>query len=197
MNAIKHLCDTAIWLEEGRIKMVGEAEDVVGDYLAGVKEQAADQRSVFPAVNAAYGVGFDTCQATIHQNADNGSTDLRLELVITSTHPLPRIGIGFGLTTDTGIRVVSLGPRLTNYMFDMEPGKNRFCLEVPNINRVLAAGDYIVSLWLSMPSAERLVMIDQAALITLPGVDMFGTGRLVDARKHGLALVPLTIRREM
>jgi len=194
MNAVKHLCTAALWLENGQIRLSGSADDVVDAYLGAVKLQASDQRA-FPAINAEYGLGFESCQARLHPGPDD-TVDLQIDLVVSSGQEWPRVGIGFSLTTEGGVRAVSVGAQLSGYAFDMQPGLNHFRLECSAINRVLAEGTYTVGLRLSTPGAKKIVDVSEAALITVPGLDVYHTGRHVEARLHGPVILPVVIRRD-
>ncbi|RPJ03087.1 MAG: ABC transporter ATP-binding protein [Chloroflexi bacterium] len=195
MNAIKVLCTTALWLDGGRIRMAGAAEDVVDSYLGAVLQKAA-QQSAFPAINTQYGLGIESCQAQFLPGLEDDTVDLKIDLVVTATQEWPRVGINFSLTTEGGIKAVSIGSKLSGYIFDMQPGLNHFSLECSAINRVLAEGSYVVGLRLSSPGIERIVDVGEAALIDIPGYDFFGTGRYPQARHHGPALLPLVIRQK-
>jgi lipopolysaccharide transport system ATP-binding protein len=192
MNAIKHLCDTAIWLDGGRIQMYGDADDVVDGYLGSVKVEAAN-RGAFPVMSDQHGLGFESCRVTLQPRADDEALDLRIDLSVMARREWPRVGIGVGLTTDTGLRVTWLGAHATKHQFDMQPGLNHFSIECPRINRLLTGGDYVLSLWMAIPGAQRLVEVEEAAVITVPRIDMYGTGHPLEFRKHGPVLLPLTI----
>ncbi|MBP8973324.1 MAG: ATP-binding cassette domain-containing protein [Anaerolineae bacterium] len=193
MDAVRRLCQSALWLESGGIQALGPVDDVIKAYLADTAlNRTAD---IFPVIDRHYGIGFKDLRLTMEANPVSGALDLRVELDVHAEAALPRIGIGFGLMTDTGARVVHLDERLTGFMFDMQPGSNHFLLECSALDRLLAAGDYIVSVWLAMPNLGNLVEIDRAATIHIPGVDFYGSGHYVDVHKHGPLLFPLQIRR--
>jgi lipopolysaccharide transport system ATP-binding protein len=192
MDAVRRLCGTVVWLEDGQVRLYDRVSTVIDAYLATV-EQPSDA-GIFPVMSPEYGIGFEDCQVTLEPNPTTGALDLRMALTINSEEPLPRIGIGFGLTAENGSMVASLGGKLTGYTFDMQPGTNHFTAEIPAISQVLTTGDYMISLWLSMPSAARILYVEHAALISVPGVDLYGTGRFPDIRKHGPVLLPLVIR---
>jgi lipopolysaccharide transport system ATP-binding protein len=193
MDAVRHLCHSALWLERGQIQTLGLAGDVIKDYLA---EAALDQgATLFPVMDQRHGIGIEDLRLTLTAAPETGALDLRVELVVRAEAALPRIGIGFALMTDTGRRIAYLDEHLTNYLFDMEPGTNHFVLECSALDRLLAAGDYVVSVWLAMSNIGKLVEIDRAAAIRIPGVDLYGSGHSVDVHKHGPVLFPLRIRR--
>ena len=193
MDAVRQLCQSALWLERGNIQALGPVGDVIKAYLA---ETALDRSAaIFPVMDPHHGIGIEDLRLTLAAAPDTGALDLRVELDVRAEAALPRIGIGFGLMTDTGARVVYLDERLTDFVFDMQPGTNRFLLECSALDRLLAAGDYVVSVWLAMPDTGKLVEIDRAASIRIPGADLYGSGHYVDVHKHGPLLFPLQIRR--
>ncbi len=193
MDAVRQLCHSALWLERGNIQTLGPTGDVIKAYLA---EAALDRgAAIFPVMDQHHGIGIEDLRLTLAAAPETGTLDLRVELDVRADAVLPRIGIGFGLMTDTGARVAYLDEHLTNYLFDMEPGTNHFVLECSALDRLLAAGDYVVSVWLAMPNIGKLVEIDRAAAIRIPGVDLYGSGHSVDVHKHGPVLFPLRIRR--
>ncbi|MEW6578320.1 MAG: polysaccharide ABC transporter ATP-binding protein [Chloroflexota bacterium] len=193
MDAVRQLCQSALWLERGGIQALDPVGDVIKAYLADTAlNRTAD---IFPVMDRRYGIGIEDLRLTLAADPVSGALELRVELDVHADAALPRIGIGFGLMTDTGARVVHLDERLTDFVFDMQPGSNHFLLECSAVDRLLAAGDYIVSVWLAMPNVGNLVEIDRAATIHIPGVDFYGSGHYVDVHKHGPLLFPLQIRR--
>ena len=192
MNAVKHLCDTAIWLDGGSIRLYGEADEVVDTYLGSVKVEAAN-RDAFPVMNDQHGLGFESCRVALQPRTDDEALDLTINLSVMAQRDWPRVGIGFGLTTDTGVRVTWLGAQVTNHQFDMQPGENQFSITCPRINRLLTAGDYVLSLWMAIPATQHLVEVEDAAVITVPGIDVYNTGRPLEFRKHGPVILPVTI----
>ncbi len=193
MDAVRQLCQSALWLERGHLQTLGPVGDVIKAYLS---DTALDRGgAIFPIMDAHHGIGIEDLRLALTADPVSGALDLRAELDVHAEAALPRIGIGFGLMTDTGARVVHLDERLTDFVFDMEPGSNHFLLECSALDRLLAAGDYVVSVWLAMPNIGKLVEIDRAATIRIPGVDFYGSGHYVDVHKHGPLLFPLQIRR--
>jgi lipopolysaccharide transport system ATP-binding protein len=193
MNAVKHLCDTAIWLDDGQVRMYDQVDEVVDSYLGSVKVEAADQ-GVFPVMSDQHDIGFESCRVSLQPRTDDEALDLKIDLTVAARRGWPHVGLGFGLTTDTGVRVSWLGAYSTNHIFDMQPGQNHFVIECPRINRLLTAGDYVLSLWMAtIMGTQRLVEVDEAAVISIPGIDLYGTGRPLEFRKHGPVALPLTI----
>ncbi|MCZ7540298.1 MAG: polysaccharide ABC transporter ATP-binding protein [Anaerolineae bacterium] len=193
MDAVRQLCQSALWLERGNIRALGPVSDMIKAYLA---ETALDRSTaIFPVMDVHHGIGIEDLRLALTTNPTSGALDLRVELDVRAEAALPRIGIGFGLMTDTGMRVTYLDERLTDFVFDMQPGTNHFLLECNALDRLLAAGDYVISVWLAIADSRKLIEIDRAASIRLPGVDFYGSGHYVDVHKHGPLLFPLQIRR--
>ena len=55
MYHVQKLCRQALWIENGRIRMVGSAADVTREYLSWHEERSAQQRKLNPAAVAAGG----------------------------------------------------------------------------------------------------------------------------------------------
>ncbi len=193
MAAVQHLCHSAIWLEQGHIRQRGPVEDVVRAYLSELDTESPNTR--FPLMNAQYGVGFADCRVHLAESPTANTRTLRVELSVLAEQDIPRIGIGLGLITEMGVPVTTLDAKITNFIFDMQKGVNRFVLEVPEIDRYLAAGEYMVRVWLSLPELTHLVELDRAGLILLHGRDLFGTGRLPEVHRDGPVVLPLEVRR--
>ncbi len=192
MDAVRQLCHSALWLERGHLQQIGPTAEVIQAYLA---DTAQDQAGVvFPVMNEQHGIGFNDVRLTLLPT-QSGAHDLHLGLEVLARQPIPRVGIGIELLTAMGARVAYLDERLTNFVFDMEPGINRFALECPAIDRLLAAGDYVINLWLTMANIDALVMLDRAVALTIPGTDLYGTGLYVDVHRHGPVLLPLRVHR--
>ncbi len=193
MDAVRQLCQSALWLERGHIQMMGPAADVVKSYLSDTALDSQDQ--VFPIMNAQYGIGIEDLRLMLDKDPATGALDLRIALDVRAEQATPRIGIGFGLVSDMGARVVRLDDRLTNFIFDMQPGTNHFLMECKGVDRLLSAGDYVVSVWLTLANIGTLIELDRAAFIQIPGTDLYGSGHYVDVHKHGPVLFPLSVRR--
>ena len=193
MNAIRQLCHTALWLERSAVKQYGPVSEVVHAYLSNTTLDRTDD--VFPVTNQQYGISIQSLSLRLEPGVQSDARDLHLDMAVHCDQPLPRIGIGFGLLTSFGARVSWLDDQLTNYIFDMQAGDNHFSIDCPAIDRVLASGEYVISLWLNMPAVGMLIELDRAAAIQIPGLDQFGTGRYLEVAKHGPVVLPLSIRR--
>ncbi|MCT6631974.1 hypothetical protein N4E61_14900, partial [Staphylococcus aureus] len=74
MTAIEKLCKKVVWMEKGRVPMVGDAKEVVEQYLKHVYEQSGENEKMFPMVFDDLTIhGFTISQndmATAHINPD-------------------------------------------------------------------------------------------------------------------------------
>ena len=193
MDAVRQLCQSVLWLERGSIQMMGPAAEVVKTYLADTALDKDEQ--LFPLMNHQYGVGIENVRVALEPNSQTGALDLNIDLAVRAEQATPRIGLGFGLLTDMGARVVHLDERVTGFIFDVEPGTNHFVMTCPGIDRLLASGDYVVSLWLTLSNIGTLVELDRVTSIHIPGTDLYGSGLYVDVHRHGPVLFPLRVRR--
>jgi len=192
MDAVRQLCHSALWLERGHLQRIGPTAEVIQAYLADTVQEGTGV--VFPVMNEHHGIGFNGVRLALLPGND-GAHDLHLSLEVLARQAMPRVGFGIELLTNMGARVAYLDERLTNFIFDMEPGLNRFEMECPAIDRLLAAGDYVINLWLTIANIDSLVTLDRAAALRIPGTDLYGSGLYVDVHRHGPVLLPLRVRR--
>lgn len=196
MAAIRRLCQRVILIDQGKVKMDGPADEVVQAYL-GDDVEDGETKDIFPVMNSAYQIGFDYCHANLVSNPGDNSLDLAVQIGVISEgdRPLRRIGIGFGLSTLSGDKVARFGPQITDYAFDMEKGVNHFVVEVKNIGQMLTAGRYVLSSWLAIPGVSILVELENIAVIRIPELHKFASGRSANVDKNGPLLLPLVIRQ--
>lgn len=196
MQAVKNLCDNAIWLNNGQLHQYGPVDDVVGSYLSYVKTEAADS-AVFPAINRQAGLSIERCDVELTPHpGDVGTVDLALTLVVDAKQAWTRMGVGLKFTTELGVEVAVINAEMTNFRVDLEPGRNHIVITCPRINRLLAMGDYIFGVTLVTPPAQPFIEVDNAAIIPVPGLDLYHTGYYAEARRHGPVVLPVTITNQ-
>lgn len=192
MDAVNRLCDTGIWLEQGQIRQMGPVEDVVRGYLT--EFDSEDSEKLYPVINRRYGIGLANCRTNWIPSANGTAQDLRVDIEVTSDTDMPRIGVGVGLSTDVGVQVATYDARMTDAFFDMNTGSTHLSVVFPELDQRLNEGDYVVQVNLVYRGIEKLIDLDRAARVHVPGYDVFGTGKIAKAREHGPAALPVMIR---
>jgi len=194
MRAIQALCPWGMLLDNSQISRVGPIQEVVNTYMSDIYERVHSTKDAFPVFNQLYGVGITHCITTVELD-NNNAFMLRVELGVQSTAQLRNIGVGLALTYMDGTRVSVLGPSVTNYVIHEINGYRRCIFYCREVNKYLAGGDYLLSVWLAKPGVKYIVKVEEAALITIPSRDIFLSGRLFKAHRNGL--VPLPVQFEI
>ena len=112
MQAVKALCDRAIYLEEGRVKLIGDSDAVVRSYLdytsAAAPERTWDDPARRPGNEQLRLVAvrvLDPAGAVASVISSSSSFVVELELDV--AHPHSALTVGFDLQTDDGNVVLS------------------------------------------------------------------------------------------
>jgi lipopolysaccharide transport system ATP-binding protein len=192
MAAVKNLCNRAIWLEEGRIKTMGDVDEVIASYENEVLISQDSGSEFKPIVNKQHGFSLEMVKAGVIRS-DSG-WDLQIESHIRSVHRIPRIGIGVTITTTDGTKIANLSPRITNIVLEEVDGGCLCILEVPDIQKYLASGEYIVHINLTYPGVGVLLQARNAANFQVPEFDLFGSGYYYTLNKYGVVPLPIKIK---
>ena len=152
--------------------------------------KASSLAATLPAANHQYGISLERIDVSLLPQQGDRPATLRCELEMASERVVRNIGVGMPVRTPYGLLVSMLAPSVTNYVIKALNGCCTCIIECSDVTRYLAGGEYAVDIWLSRPKVEFLVKVDNAALITVPPVDVYGTGAYYMAEAHGLAPLP-------
>jgi len=190
MGMIQSLCDWGILLDRGVEQTTGDISKVIDQYMNNISLRSNQIESILPVVNDAYEVGIYSYSSEIDRKYDNNAS-LTIKLTIKSTRRLRNIGVGMALTSSDGITMSFLGPSITNYVIPIINGECQCRFQCDQINRYIAGGEYALSVWLAIRNAEYIVKLDDIDMINIPGLDVFESGILFEAKKHGYIPLPI------
>ncbi len=182
LDAVTRLCDSALWLDAGRVRRTGPTADVVGAYL---EEATPDAGSRTFAVDEAAPVGLVAVALRSGRRASAGRirredpVDVEVELDV--REPQRALDLAVSVETLTGVRLLDEalsdtaeeGPGLLH-----EPGRYRVRLTLPPL---LMPGEYLVNVWAGT-SYETLVWEHAAARLRLEGSTQARPDRLLAAQ---------------
>jgi len=193
MAAIEALCTVGLLMEDGQSKQIGPAKNVVNTYqkhlIEGIRNSNNGNIGFFNDITK---IGISNLTANLSNDAKESSLDLQIAFDVLSEKDYSNIGVGISLSTVSGIRVAVMAPYFTNFIIPALNKSIKCVFECSSIQKYIAGGDYIVGIWLSRPKVEYLLKIEDALLISLPAIDIYGTGTYFELYKHGL--VPLTFK---
>ena len=160
MVAVNALCQSAVWLEKGRQKMIGSASEIVARYLTAGVSSGAER--VWPLESKQPDAKFHLRSVRI---VDDGKTaaaaiDIEHSFVIEIKYqiftPLPELRVSFRLTTPEGAVAFQSYDESTSGLFGQrrEPGTFVSRCEVPG--NLLNELNYLVSVAADVPFVEWL-----------------------------------------
>jgi ABC-type polysaccharide/polyol phosphate transport system ATPase subunit len=187
MAAVKALCQRGILLDGGIAHRVGSADDVVAEYVGTTETLAMTAQERFPVFSETHCVGISACKVLV-EDGGGDTQNLIVRLSLRATKAKRGLGVGFWLRTRTGVLVSSIAPAVTKNAVDLSPGDHWCEFRVERINEGITGGHYIVGIWLGIPGAEVIVRVDEAAFVSIRGVDVYGSGVSFDER---FGVVPL------
>ena len=192
MSTVRTLCSRVYWLDSGRLRAAGTAEQIVSDYertLYRGSEGGHDLGSRFFS-NTACGIELSALRSLFTKDGD-GHT-LQVELRGLCRELISGFGIEIALATLEGVTVCRLTPDLSGAYLREIAGEWSCRFEFPAINHRLAGGDYLLGLKLLGPQGGLMLQATDALLIHVPGIDRFGVGSDFTIDRNGL--VPLPVR---
>jgi ABC-2 type transport system ATP-binding protein/lipopolysaccharide transport system ATP-binding protein len=145
-GAVGRLCRRAIWLDEGRVRDVGGAHDVIERYLGTVLSRGG--RSVVPVSDTSHVSGLSVVLLDERwEPTDTVRRDesLRFEVSFTLTGTVPRFDLALYVLSESRVQVLSENVSDQQMRID-GPGEFRVRLSVPGL---LSPGDYVAGIWLA------------------------------------------------
>ena len=155
MDTVEELCDQAMWLDRGQVQALGEAREVVRQYIASVDEaeiasRAADPTSV-PVRLATDATGSGEVRVTKVEflNEHGEPTDVwqsrsavTLRFHYTATIALPTVVFGFAILSDNDVTITARNSREAPAT-DVAVGPGVMDYRIPDLT--LQSGTYRVS----------------------------------------------------
>lgn len=159
MYHIEAICDQAIWLERGRVRMLGEPSVVTRAYGESLLDVSKSSVPVEADVTFATGnsSGWANIRSVVveadgvsggHLKLRSGISTLTVRVRFAFDPSLPMPSIAFGIDTDGGISVTSGSSLFDSAVAkDCGPGEGEIVLSFPNI--CLMKGSYRLSIFLA------------------------------------------------
>jgi ABC-type polysaccharide/polyol phosphate transport system ATPase subunit len=200
MAAVEALCSTAIWLNQGIVQSIKSAREAVSDYSKSMYLSGhGNSECHFTTSYLDSKILLSNCRVEVveQQNLSQASRYLKVSFDLTSTLSLSQIGIGILITHSTGLKVVNIPPRVSNFFVVLSTQVLECALEWPNISHHLSGGEYVVNLWLTGGTQEPILVATDIATFSLPPVDIFGYGVGLEYPKYGFVPAPIKLQSHL
>jgi len=194
LGAVRNLCGRGIWLHQGAIRVRGDVDDVVNQYLADALAVADKGRVWLRGRRERTGTGqvrFESFIARLAGGEDHElpRTGMDVELVLgyraDAAHPITALIVGMAIKNAEGQAILQLGNHYLNMSLSNLPPKGELICRIPHLP--LQPGRYYVSLSCRVNGVVADKVRD-AVMFEVQTGDYFGTGRL-PPKKHGDLLV--------
>lgn len=187
MAAITRLCRWGIWLDQGRLRDFGTAEEIVGRYFAaGV--QALGELSFHDRPGEAPGSEFIRLQAVRLRAGDGQVTtsidarsSLSVEIEYEVLRPAASLRVGFSLTAHDGTVVFS-STDADSQDGERRPGTYASCGTIPGT--FLNYGQYFLSIGSDTPMIQSHFLVDRGLSFTVEQTG--GLGAHISDGRQGL-----------
>ncbi len=181
MAAVRKLCNVAYWLERG-------TDDIIDSYEKHMISRASSQLNG-KIVNEEHGLELHSIDAFIED--DESTSTLKVEVKGYAQKLISRLGIAVQITTSDGILISNIWPRMANSFLDNIQGNWNCAFEYQNIIRYLGGGDYIINIIINQPNMGIILKVEDAAIIQIPTIDVYGVGNYFSWRQHGIVPLPV------
>lgn len=172
MAMIDKLCLKTLFLEKGDVKHYGSVAE--GLKLYNSQLSMNNNNLNIRIFSQAYEMGLSNPNIKLIDHKDG--IDLEASINIESQYYQEGIGVSIIISTETGIRVSSIGPRLSHNILPAFEGKISQSFYFKNIDCNLSGGDYLVSFSLKRPKIEKIIFLENAGSFSLPAKILYPDG---------------------
>lgn len=175
MESIQSICNKCVWLQEGQIVAMGDTDKVIEKYVT-----SAQSGSSIPITKRKDRQGSGIAKFEDISIKNTIGSDREIKFAITINNHSDIYHKDFKLTVDiiddTGRHVCNLTNLLIEKSLDLKPGKNRFNLNVHNVN--LVPGQYFINLYMASDpyNSEIFDWIENVTSFVVPEYDYYNTG---------------------
>jgi lipopolysaccharide transport system ATP-binding protein len=197
MAAVQKLCAKAVWLDHGQVRMQGDAESVIADYVRASVDQDDRRLGLPPGVlyrDLAASNAADAIVDSIEMLDDSGQPlsslrtwdAVRLRIGFRAAKAFRSFSAVLKISTPEGVPLVltSTTPDQT-LPFPVAPG--RHVVECRFERFPLSAGEYVVGAGLAIPGVEYVWRNESLAPLQVAARDVYGSALPPSANRYLVA----------
>lgn len=194
LAAVENLCQRAIWIDNGKLRMDGPSKGVIQEYLASYAsaDQTTHDLKDVERGNCSGLIRFTdmTCLDPQRNPKDVIRTGdpLVVRLNYEAQERVRQPHIGVKIYSDTGTLITTMNTWMVGCNIPhIHEGKGWAELEIDSLN--LTPGRYFLSLWIAAADGAKHDILDHCISIDVEPSDFYESGRTV-SRKMGVILMP-------
>jgi lipopolysaccharide transport system ATP-binding protein len=193
MAAVENLCSRALWIDNGQLRLDGEAKEVIAAYMA--TNAAAAKLSADLAVSRNRRGNGEARFTKLEFLGTDGEPlkflssgdSLILRLHYRSETQISRPDFEVGVFTDLGTLVTKFSTWIDLQIPSLEPGDGYLDLAVPCLT--LLPGRYSLSLWLKVQGPVFYDVLEHCLQFDVEESNFYGSGKGI-SRYFGIVFMP-------
>jgi len=159
LGAVARLCPRVVWMDHGRVRRDGRADDVVQEYYSAVVSAAnATELEVQGDVGVSRAAIVDE-NGEVVSRPQRGQP-LRVEIRVLARRPIPGLDMAIWVVATDGTRLLDEAWSDQADVPEMAPAPGEYAVELC-IPPLLRAGDYVLRIWLG---TELTTFVDRDLL---------------------------------
>ena len=194
MEAIENLCPRVIWIDNGQIRMDGEADTVIREYLSTfstLQKEGVDLANYEPRegngnakVTRVEILSPEGQPIQIIRSGDG----LKVRIYYEVYKRIPEPHFGFRLTTELGTMITDLSTWSTGLEIpELQPCQGSIDFDIDFLN--LMPGRYYLTLWIQGVGPIKYDILDNFMVLDVDTSNYFDSGRGISS-KFGLVFFP-------
>lgn len=186
MTAVANLCGRIVWLQQGAIKTIGDANSVIAEYLEAQEVQGHQGKLLSDVAELSVSIADDEGERL---TACYSGKAVTFVVDVTPQRTLHNASVGIGIVSPYGQRVATLH---TEYQL-----KGRLDIRQPTRflarwnKNILCSGPYEIVLAL-FADGQMVSAWDNAARLNVLEADVYGTGKLPNPSYQGPILTDVS-----
>ncbi len=186
LATVERLCTQSLLLNQGTLMFYGSTHEGLKQYVDSFGQFQSENvnSSVFSKTHR---MGLSGAKTRLIENGSE--LDLEISVDITSEQVQQGVGVSVILSTETGVRVSFIGPRLHRQLLPPFQGTITQTFYYPNISKTLAGGTYLVSFELVRPKVECIASLEYPVDFELPSRIYYANGVPFSYSDFGTALL--------
>jgi lipopolysaccharide transport system ATP-binding protein len=186
LATVERLCTRSLLLNQGQLMFYGSTHEGLKQYVDSFGQFQSDNthHSVFSKTHR---MGLSGARTRLIENG--AEMDLEVSVDVTSDQPQQGVGVSIILSTETGVRVSFIGPRLHRQLLPPFKGTMTQKFYFPTISKILAGGTYLVSFELVRPKVECIASLEYPVDFELPSRIYYTDGVPFSYNDFGTALL--------
>ncbi len=183
MAAVQALCSKGIWIDSGRVRMQGTAEDVIAKYINAISGSQGDNSNIIDLTEMDRSPSLTPIivNGTLNDLPLHGQHTIlpRKECVFEFTIQLPKTmkecTCGIHFEDGMGTRIYAHNSRWTLKKIQLEKGTHKVKCAIPEIP--LIPGHYYLSFGFSSAN-KQIDWLERITHLEVSSTDVYGTGEL-------------------